>query len=273
MHRITIAALLAATIAAGQTQPTAGELLQKGIYAQETAGDYDGAAKIYRQIVDSHPMQREIGAQAQYRLGQTLLQKGDATGAATEIQRLSYEYPDYKDLIASAKSAAGPHRYVQFRVDTQELDAKVNEVKALNARSGATQLDAFDSTRSVTVVGSVVQISMRNTSLSVNPISMGGDFIQPMHPPLLIYLASPADLSGQGWNQDLFKTLNGGDRITIIGSPARDGSSVIQADYITMDDRVIFTRPKSAASLNGATPEEVRRAKLVEAGVIPPEKK
>jgi hypothetical protein len=47
----------------------AAELLQRGIYAQETSADLDGAIKIYRQLVDSHPQQREIDAQAQYRLG------------------------------------------------------------------------------------------------------------------------------------------------------------------------------------------------------------
>lgn len=80
MHKIFATVILGAMVAAGQnqvaSQPTAAELLQKGIYAQETAGDLDGAIKIYHQIVDSHPTQREIAAQAQYRLGMTLLEKG-----------------------------------------------------------------------------------------------------------------------------------------------------------------------------------------------------
>src|ERR1700723_3237002 len=110
MHKIfatvIVGAMLAAAQTATQTPPTAAELLQKGIYAQETAGDLDGAIKIYRQIVDSHPIQREIAGQAQYRLGLTLLARGDAGNASQEIQRLGWDFPDYKDLVASAKTAS-----------------------------------------------------------------------------------------------------------------------------------------------------------------------
>ena len=50
----------------------------------------------------------EIGAQAQYRLGMALVANGDTNGASQEIQRLGWDYPDYKELIASAKSAGSP---------------------------------------------------------------------------------------------------------------------------------------------------------------------
>src|SRR5580704_14292165 len=114
MHKTIAVAALLVIPAVAQTQPTAAELLQKGIYAQETAGDLDGAIKIYHQIVDSHPIQREIAAQAQYRLGLTLLAKGDAGSASQEIQRLGWDFPDYKDLIAAAKSASGTPHAITF---------------------------------------------------------------------------------------------------------------------------------------------------------------
>ena len=59
-----------------QGQSTA-ELLQKGIYTQETVGDLDGAIKIYRQIINSASQSRTYAAQAQYRLGVCLLKKGE----------------------------------------------------------------------------------------------------------------------------------------------------------------------------------------------------
>lgn len=112
MHKIFATVILSAMVAVGQSQtqaqPTAAELLQKGIYAQETAGDLDGAIKIYHQIVDSHPVQREIAAQAQYRLGMTLLEKGEAAAASQEIQRLGWDFPDYKDLVAASRNEGGP---------------------------------------------------------------------------------------------------------------------------------------------------------------------
>lgn len=90
---------------------SATELLQKGIYAQQTAGDLDGAIKIFRQIVSSAtPAQRAQAAQAQYLLVQSLIRKGDFTVAAQELQKLATDYPDYKDLanslVASASGAA-----------------------------------------------------------------------------------------------------------------------------------------------------------------------
>jgi hypothetical protein len=79
---------------------TVAEQLQKGIYAQETAGDLDGAIAIYRTILGSSQNQRDVSATAQYRLAQALLQKGDLDGASREFQKLALGYSDYKDLIA-----------------------------------------------------------------------------------------------------------------------------------------------------------------------------
>jgi len=75
--------------------------LQKGIYAQQTTGDLDGAIRIYRQIIASNPAQGIYGAQAQMHLAQALLQKGDLTGAAQEFTTLSANYSEFHDMIAS----------------------------------------------------------------------------------------------------------------------------------------------------------------------------
>src|SRR5215472_18569894 len=100
------ASLLFAAIPAA-AQSTA-ELLQKGIYAQETEGNLDNAILIYRQIVNSAPTQRDIAAQAQYRLAQTLLQKGDLATAAKEFERLSRDYSDYGGLVSSLAGQMRP---------------------------------------------------------------------------------------------------------------------------------------------------------------------
>ena len=85
---------------------SAGELLQKGIYTQETAGDLDGAIAIYRQIVNSGNSPRDIAAQAQYRLAQSLLQKGDLANGATEFSNLARNYADYGKLIGNLATQA-----------------------------------------------------------------------------------------------------------------------------------------------------------------------
>jgi TonB family protein len=85
---------------------TAAEELQKAIFTQETAGDLDGAIGIYRQIVDTGSTPREIAAQAQYRLGEALLEKGDLAGAAAEFDKLSRSYPDYGSMIGNLATTA-----------------------------------------------------------------------------------------------------------------------------------------------------------------------
>jgi len=97
---LAAAALAAALIAAPGSAQSVAELLQKGIYAQQTAGDLDGAIQIFRQIVSSNPAQRVYAAQAQMHLAQALLQKGDLTGAAQEFTTLSANYSEFRDMIS-----------------------------------------------------------------------------------------------------------------------------------------------------------------------------
>lgn len=86
--------------AAGQTS---AELLQKGIYTQDTVGDLDSAIKIYRQVVASASESRALGAQAQFRLATCLLKKGDRAGAVKAFEQLIQEYPEQKELVAQAR--------------------------------------------------------------------------------------------------------------------------------------------------------------------------
>jgi len=91
---------------------TATELLQSGIYDQETTGNLDEAISIYRQIVNSAG-HSELAAQAQYRLAETFLQKGDLPTAAAEYQRLAQNYPDQQQLLRC--SGTGFVRLLQGR--------------------------------------------------------------------------------------------------------------------------------------------------------------
>jgi hypothetical protein len=249
VQKILSAALAMALLAVAQTQPTAAELLQKGIYAQDTAGDLDGAIKIYRQLVDSHPQQREIGAQAQYRLGMTLLAKGDTNAASQEIQRLGWDYPDYKDLMDAAKRAsplrvvlqdgktfffsAGPgHPVPPLELLTAERADREN-AKARTADHEA----LFDWNRTTTVTGALVQITALPPYM-VLVINSGTTA-----PPLRIYLASENTLLRAGWTHD---TLKVGDRITVTGAPAIDGSGALQATEVNLNGKVLFSRPAVA---------------------------
>jgi hypothetical protein len=78
---------------------TAVEQLQKGIYAQDTAGDLDRAIAIYRQVIGSGQTPRVVAATAQYRLTQALLQKGEPESPPPEAQKLALNYAEYRELI------------------------------------------------------------------------------------------------------------------------------------------------------------------------------
>jgi hypothetical protein len=79
-------------------------LLEKGIYAEETAGNLDEAIGIYGKIVAEARENRKFVAQAYYRLGQCYLKKGDRSKATEAFERLIAEYPEQKELVGYARS-------------------------------------------------------------------------------------------------------------------------------------------------------------------------
>jgi hypothetical protein len=125
-YRITAFMLMALPLSA----QTAAELLQKGIFDQETAGDLDGAIAIYHQIVNSGSSPRDVAAQAQYRLAQSLLQKGDLPNGAQEFANLARNYADYGKLVSNlATQARGLSLNYEYDF-TAEQRAMVDRAKA-----------------------------------------------------------------------------------------------------------------------------------------------
>lgn len=135
-YRIVALALMALPLGA----QTAAELLQKGIYDQETAGDLDGAVAIYHQIVNSGSSPRDVAAQAQYRLAQSLLQKGDLQNGAQEFSNLARNYADYNKLVSNLATQARANTFY-FNPGTAEQRAEADRLKAniqaLKARQAA----------------------------------------------------------------------------------------------------------------------------------------
>src|SRR3954465_9893701 len=66
-------ALSASTVIAASASPS--ELLEKGIYSEETKGDLDAAIVIYQQVVSEVKAGQSLAAQAQFRLAQCYLKK------------------------------------------------------------------------------------------------------------------------------------------------------------------------------------------------------
>lgn len=82
---------------------TAAEILEKGIYNEETIGNLDEAIKMYRQVLDVAGQTERIAAKAQFRLGQCLLKQAKKEEAIAAFRSLIQKYPDQKELVEKAK--------------------------------------------------------------------------------------------------------------------------------------------------------------------------
>jgi hypothetical protein len=98
-----VAAIAAMAVAAPARGETTSVLLEEGIFKEETAGDLDGAIRVYQRIVDDAQANRKFIAQALYRLGSCLLKKGQDEAAAAALRRLIAQYPEQKALVDLAR--------------------------------------------------------------------------------------------------------------------------------------------------------------------------
>jgi hypothetical protein len=122
---ILLSAVLTVALVEAQSN---SELLQRGIYLQETMGDLDGAIKIYKQIAQTAQESRGLAAQAQFRLGLCLDKKGQPAEAARVLQKLITDYPEQTDLVARAKALlpSGPKLLPAPWIDGEILDLAAN---------------------------------------------------------------------------------------------------------------------------------------------------
>ena len=96
--------IVACAVASPSWAQTPGELLQKGIYTQNTVGDFDAAIAIFRQLLVAATSPRRYGAEAQAHIVQCLAAKGDSGAAAREFNLLARDYAEFKDVVTAAAS-------------------------------------------------------------------------------------------------------------------------------------------------------------------------
>ena len=122
---LAITSLVPAALAAAAASPS--ELLEQGIYSEETKGDVDAALKLYQQVVSEAKAGQAVAAQAQYRLGVCYYKKKNYAEANAAFEKLLKDFPDQKDLIASAnKYLAGATALMPAPwVDGEELQLDI----------------------------------------------------------------------------------------------------------------------------------------------------
>lgn len=103
--QVLLWALLALVVAACPmaVAESASDLLEKGIYTEETVGDLDAAIAIYQKIVDEATANRPFAAKALYRLGSCLLKQEKKAKAEEAFNTLIKQYPDQEKLVAKAR--------------------------------------------------------------------------------------------------------------------------------------------------------------------------
>jgi carboxyl-terminal processing protease len=79
---------------------SAPELLEQGIYLEETKGELKAASEVYRRILDDPTANRSFVAQAHLRLGLCELKLGNKPQAISALERLTQEFPDKTVLLA-----------------------------------------------------------------------------------------------------------------------------------------------------------------------------
>ena len=97
--------VLAGAMATGPVMlaSSASELLEKGIYTEETVGNLDEAISIYEKVVAEGKSSHALAAEAQYRLGQCLLKKGKKAEATAAFEKVINDFGDQKELVAKAR--------------------------------------------------------------------------------------------------------------------------------------------------------------------------
>ena len=205
---------------------TDSEQLQKGIFAQDSQGNLDSAIAIYRQLAYSGLTQRNVAAEAQYRLAQALLAKGDITAATREFERMERDFADYQKLVSSlAARKRGPSAPAEGA--GSEVDALLREARTLR----------FDTGVSVSFRGKVTQ-SRWSASEVIIVVDAGAQ-------KYLVQLTSPQVFIAQGGDRKA--TFKLGEEVVVQAlrpSPAglaMNDMEVVQANLVSaVDGRVLF---------------------------------
>jgi hypothetical protein len=104
----TATVLLAATAVRADSP---SDLLEQGIYSEETKGDIETAMQLYQKVIAQSKADQAIAAQAQYHLGACYYKKQDFTNATAAFESLIKNYPDQTNIVARAQKyldAANP---------------------------------------------------------------------------------------------------------------------------------------------------------------------
>jgi uncharacterized protein DUF6152 len=220
--------------------------MQRATFNQNTAGNLDAAIEIYREVAGPRTADRALAAEAQYRLSQALLQKGDLPGSSEELLRLSTNFPDQAERISRLVGGAGPRGGGTPALGAAELERQILELQKAHGESFA---EVYGRNF---VPGGTQTLTTRIERFSwTNPTSWLGVSDGATHWSLL--LPAPNMLLRLGMTRE---SLPLGEQITVVltmdagGTPLDDGSMLGRVESIVRlrDQVTVFDRAAMPAS-------------------------
>jgi len=124
-HQIVLTCVLAVTISLApqlHAQQSAEQLYQSGVYKEEVEGELESAIEIFKQVVENHPQNRPIAAQALLHLGSSYEKLGNLM-AQDAYQRLISEFGDQQTIVSEARMRLQEIRYRELAEGIQNKGA------------------------------------------------------------------------------------------------------------------------------------------------------
>ena len=181
---VAAASVLSATAVTAQTH---GQLLESAIFAEDTAGDRDGAIRIYQRLVSAPAVPPEVASRAWSRLTEARRQRDEA-------------------ILVMARAAE------QGRAgQAGQIDPPPAAPATRPGRSGGSFTEFYDASRQVSVVGTVTQVQWSDPNVVVYLNDADGKLWG-------FVLGPPANLVRSGWSRD---TIQVGEKLHGDGSLAR----------------------------------------------------
>jgi hypothetical protein len=271
---LTTAAALGLTLfASGMAAQTVAEQLQKGIYAQDTAGNLDEAIAIYRRIITSGQAARAVAATVQARLTQALAQKGDLDGARLEFQTLTLVYAEYRELIAglakrmvAATLAQRAQRGTATDYTRYRHTATGAELTHMLGTSFQGDFDSFDGGQMAVFAGHTLAVSVWLKPETQHP----NDLAAAVRNDLTIAPGRRTDLEGWTVRQETVRPGGGTDRqwLSAVADYTDQGKKMVEllTWYRTTKNHVFFFARVPADQLDA---NQSKFEKMVAAAVIP----
>ena len=141
---VLLAIAISLALAAPGRAASPSELLEQGIYEEETKGDLDAALQLYKQAVSEAKTSRAVASQAQFRVGVCYYKKKDSTAAMAAFEQLVTDFPEQQELAARAGDylfRALPLRPAPW-VDGEELRFDLKTAGGLKCGSVTTTVNA-----------------------------------------------------------------------------------------------------------------------------------